>query len=70
MDPTKRLSASEALNDPWVQSNAPQLAMSKKALSSLTQFQSKNKMKQAVMTFIVSQLIGREEKEELAKTFR
>ncbi|KRW98898.1 Protein kinase-like domain [Pseudocohnilembus persalinus] len=70
LDPKKRLSAQQALNDPWLAKNAQALPVSNKALQSLTQFYTKSKLKQTILTFIVSQIVSKEEKEELTKTFK
>jgi calcium-dependent protein kinase len=35
LDPTKRISARDALNDPWIQKNAPNEQINKKVLENL-----------------------------------
>jgi calcium-dependent protein kinase len=76
-DPAKRISAAEALNDPWIlkmthrstvqpASDLPALT----AMSQLTKFHADSTLKQAAMTYIVSQLVDDKEKRELQKVFQ
>ena len=85
-DPAQRLSAREALDDPWIQKNQKNIALNKKVLENLSSFsvsmpsnglikwyeffQSKNKLKQAILTFIVTQVTTQAEKDELQKVFQ
>src|SRR3569833_1330634 len=64
LDINTRITAEEALNHVWIQhkvsvSNDPLLTMS--ALSNLKNFRAEQKMQQAAITFIVSQLASKEE---------
>ncbi|EGR29125.1 hypothetical protein IMG5_162280 [Ichthyophthirius multifiliis] len=68
-DSKKRISALQALNDNWVQKNAPAIPVNNKTLQNLSNFQSRSKIKQAIMTYIVSQMITQQEKQELQKNF-
>jgi calcium-dependent protein kinase len=58
LDPTKRLSAHEAMNDPWVQKLAPSQPLNVKTLQTLGAFQSKNKLKQSISAFIMNQIVS------------
>jgi calcium-dependent protein kinase len=72
----KRPSAEQALQHPWIQ-NAQQaqkdavsqdIAMG--ALSNLKSFNADSKLKQATFAFIASQLLSKNEKEQIDKVFR
>mmetsp|Transcript_701 Transcript_701/g.656 ORF Transcript_701/g.656 Transcript_701/m.656 type:complete len:138 (-) Transcript_701:315-728(-) len=53
-DPTKRISAKEALNDPWIKKNAKTQQINPTAFKNLSEFSSKNKVKQAVLTLLAT----------------
>lgn len=65
----KRISASEAMNDPWLTSNAPTKPLGKKTMQNLTNFVSEKNMKNAILTFVCSQLLTSKEKQEFQETF-
>jgi len=75
-DQNKRPSAAEALQHPWIQqanqaskeSMSSDVAMS--ALTNLQNFNAKSKLKQATYAFIASQLLSKQEKEQIDKVFR
>lgn len=75
-DQAKRPSAAEALLHPWIQQANQQtketvstdVAMS--ALTNLQNFNAKSKLKQATYAFIASQLLSKQEKEQIDKVFR
>ncbi|CAD8066872.1 unnamed protein product [Paramecium sonneborni] len=69
-NPAKRLSAQDAYNDKWIQNNAPSNVINQKALQNLQQFHAKSKFKQAVLTFMATQIITQQEQDELNKTFK
>ncbi|EGR29296.1 protein kinase domain protein [Ichthyophthirius multifiliis] len=69
-DPKKRITALQALNDQWVQKNAPSIPINQKSLQNLAGFYTRSKIKQAIMTFIASQMVSQNDKEELQKSFR
>ncbi|CAK81360.1 unnamed protein product (macronuclear) [Paramecium tetraurelia] len=70
MDFTKRISAQEALNDPWIQKNAPIAPCKLEAIKNLNSFFCKNKVRAALMQFISTNLMTNEEKEVLLQEFR
>jgi len=75
-DQEKRPSAEQALQHPWIQqasemqreSLASEVAMS--ALTNLQSFNAQSKLKQATFAFIVSQLLSKNEREQVDKVFR
>ena len=75
-DQNKRPGADEALKHPWIeQANAQakenvsnEVAMS--ALTNLQNFNASSKLKQATYAFIASQLLSKQEKEQIDKVFR
>ena len=69
-NPTERITAREALNDKWIQNNAAQGSINQKTLKNLADFSTRNKLKQAILTFIVTQMTSTAEKEELQRTFQ
>lgn len=68
-NPRNRISAKEALQDPWIQSNVHEAALTPKILDNLVQFNSKNRFRLAIMTFIACQVSTKEDLDELQKTF-
>jgi len=69
-NPADRISAREALNDKWIQNNTSSIPINQKTLKNLADFSSRNKLKQAILTFIVTQMTSQAEKDELQKTFQ
>mmetsp|Transcript_77511 Transcript_77511/g.107679 ORF Transcript_77511/g.107679 Transcript_77511/m.107679 type:complete len:446 (+) Transcript_77511:86-1423(+) len=70
VDPTKRPSAQEALNDNWIQKNAANTVLSTAAITNLAGFSAKNKLKQAILALIATQMTTDDEKKELKQTFQ
>jgi len=68
-NPRNRISAKEALQDPWIQSNVHEAPLKPTILQKLTQFNSKNRFRHAIMTFIACQVSTKEELSELQKAF-
>ena len=71
-DANKRCKAEAALNHVWIKEKAGErldIKTASKVLSNLKSFRASQKMQQAALTYIVSHLTSREEKEELQKTF-
>jgi calcium-dependent protein kinase len=66
----ERISALEALNDKWIQANACQNTLNIKVLSNLSGFHAKNKLKQAILSFIATQVVSQVDKEDLQKAFK
>ncbi len=70
--PEKRISAKEAYNHPWIQKSLPSVVTpeaTKDLLVSLKSFQATQKLQQASMMYIATQLISKREREELQKVF-
>ena len=72
-DVDKRISASEALDHPWFAKFAKVEKVKKssasKALTNLKNFRAGQKLKQATLTYIVSQLSTKEETDEMERIF-
>ena len=75
-DQNKRPSAAEALKHPWIQQATQQTKdtvssdMAMNALMNLQNFNAQSKLKQATYAFIASQLLSKQEKEQIDKVFR
>jgi len=73
-DLNKRISASDALQHPWFKKmlviEKMDSALANKALSNLRGFRAEEKLKQAALTFIVSQLVNKEEMDQMEKAFK
>ncbi|CAK95072.1 unnamed protein product (macronuclear) [Paramecium tetraurelia] len=73
-DPTKRYSAQQALNDPWIKkfTNPTEFdrPLMTKVLTNMRRFTEQQKLQEAVFKFIVNQLATKEEKAELLKIFQ
>jgi calcium-dependent protein kinase len=68
----KRISSSEALLHKWIQTKCNgrvDKAEAREVLLNLSNFRSEQKLQQAALTFIVSQLTSKEEKGRLQRTF-
>lgn len=72
-NPDERPSAEQALTHPWITELA-QLqvdeTMAMSALDNLSRFNSDVTLKQATYSFIASQLMGKQERDNLAKVFK
>ena len=73
-DSDKRTSAGEALNHPWFKKFAKhdkvEKGLANKALSNLKNFRAEQKLKQATLTYIVSQLLNKEETAKMEAIFK
>ena len=72
-DQDQRISAEEALKHPWIvemSSLTVDQSVAVGALSNLKSFRAEQKLKQATFAFIATQLLTKNEKENLAKIFR
>ena len=68
--PQKRLSAQQALNHPWIQNNTHNIKIDQNVLNRLSQFHVMGKLQSAIMQFIVTQIVGQQDKEDLMKHFQ
>uniref|UniRef100_A0A7S3K8N7 Calcium-dependent protein kinase n=1 Tax=Euplotes crassus TaxID=5936 RepID=A0A7S3K8N7_EUPCR len=72
-DPEKRASASEALEHPWFKKFAKgekvKKSLASKAFINLKNFRAGQKLKQAALSFIVSQCLNQKETDEMEKIF-
>ncbi|CAD8118042.1 unnamed protein product [Paramecium sonneborni] len=69
-DPTLRISASDALNHDWIQNNKSKGQINIQTLNKLKDFDSKNKLKYAILQFITVQVVTTQEKDDLLKIFQ
>ena len=73
-DPKQRYSAKQALQDPWIIAHSATAhsdnLFDSSSLENLKGFRVEQKLQHAVLTFIASQLLNRDESKKLAETFR
>ena len=72
-NPSKRLSASEALTHKWLVSNNTKTVdknLSIKCLKNMKKFHAERKLQQASLTYIVNNLLSKEEKNDLLELFQ
>ena len=72
-DVTKRPTAEKAIAHPWIVEQSVlkvDESFAHTALDNLTRFHAHNTMKAATLTFIGSQLLSKQEREELARVFK
>jgi len=73
-DPNSRISAEQALNDPWFKHMLGESTLDKplavSALNNLKQFRAERKLQEATWVFLVSNLSSKEEKNQLLTTFQ
>ncbi|CAD8143599.1 unnamed protein product [Paramecium octaurelia] len=70
MDPNQRLSAKQALEDPWLVKYTPSTQINKKVLNNLRQFQAETILKQALMSYMITQMSTQKEIQDLQKEFQ
>jgi calcium-dependent protein kinase len=70
VDPTKRITAKEALNDIWVQNNSQTAKINTGCLKNLASFSSSSKLREAILALIATQMTTESEKKELSETFK
>ena len=71
--PSKRLSASEALEHKWLIANRNKTVDKKisiKCLNNMKKFRAERKLQQAALTYIVNNLLSKEEKNDLLELFQ
>jgi calcium-dependent protein kinase len=72
-DPKQRLSAVECMNHAWfkaVEANSGKTKISANLISNMKKFKADRKLEQATVSFIVTQLISKEERNELLAQFQ
>eukprot|EP00331_Platyophrya_macrostoma_P017306 CAMPEP_0176466452 /NCGR_PEP_ID=MMETSP0127-20121128/37899_1 /TAXON_ID=938130 /ORGANISM="Platyophrya macrostoma, Strain WH" /LENGTH=495 /DNA_ID=CAMNT_0017859619 /DNA_START=33 /DNA_END=1515 /DNA_ORIENTATION=+ len=70
LDYTKRPSALEVLQHPWIQKNSNKEPIDVDVLSNLSAFSAKSKLKQAILAFIAVYTTTEDERKKLEETFR
>ena len=61
-DKDQRISAKEAFDDIWLKSMVTQIPLDSSVLTNLQSFTAQNKLREAILSFIVSRLLTQEEK--------
>lgn len=71
-DQSKRFSAEQALNHPWLTQNSPRnlRQITQNILENIKSFRANEKLQHAVLTFISSQLNSKEETRQLSENFK
>ncbi|CAD8141516.1 unnamed protein product [Paramecium pentaurelia] len=70
LDPKKRPSASEILNDPWIKEKAKEDKISLDVMSDLGKFHNESNMRAAILQMIAGEMMSNEEKDQLNQTFQ
>lgn len=70
LNPKKRISAHDALMDPWIQKNQIKTQLKPSILENLGNFQTNSRFRHAVMTFMASMLMNKQEEKELLAAFQ
>nr|AHW46386.1 MSP [Paramecium caudatum] len=68
-DPSKRPSAQQILDDPWIKEKAREDKISLDVMSDLGKFHNESNMRAAIMQLIAGQMMSSEETEQLTQTF-
>ncbi|CAD8060675.1 unnamed protein product [Paramecium primaurelia] len=69
-DAEQRISAKDALDDPWMIEHNQTNLVDQQFLKNLSEFSAKSKLKQALLTFMACQMIQQHEVEDLQKLFK
>ena len=70
LNPKKRISAKEALADEWLTSNQNEAKLKANVLENLTSFQSNSRFRHAIITYMATLLVNKQEKDEMLKAFQ
>ena len=68
-NPKTRISAKEALQDIWIQNNTHSSPLQSKILKNLSSFNTQNRFRHAIITYIAAQMTTKEDNDELLKAF-
>jgi calcium-dependent protein kinase len=68
-NPRNRISAKEALQDPWIISNVSSQPLKEKIFKNLTTFSVHSRFRHAIITFIASQMATKEDNQEMLEAF-
>mmetsp|Transcript_14376 Transcript_14376/g.13962 ORF Transcript_14376/g.13962 Transcript_14376/m.13962 type:complete len:149 (+) Transcript_14376:1298-1744(+) len=71
-NPKRRITAFEALNDPWIQNltkNKEKKLLNANIIKNLQVFNNERKLSQAIFQYIANQLVSKEDEREIRKTF-
>lgn len=70
LNPKKRISAQAALSDPWIANNNIGTALNKHIIENLTNFQSQSRFRHAIMTYMASLYMTKNEEKEMLSAFQ
>ncbi|CAD8181434.1 unnamed protein product [Paramecium pentaurelia] len=70
VNPNQRISAKQALHDPWIDKHNLNEKVNQIVLQNLQKFQAKSIFTQAVLSYIACQMTSQQEQDELVKTFQ
>ncbi|CAD8179385.1 unnamed protein product [Paramecium pentaurelia] len=69
VDPKRRLSAREALDDPWLVKHNPTTQLNLRVLENIRQFQAQTLLRQALMSYMITQMSTQKEIQEIQNEF-
>lgn len=70
LNPKRRISAQDALSDPWITENKIQQGLKQNIIDNLTNFQSQNRFRHAVIIFMSNMVVSKKEQKELMEAFQ
>lgn len=68
--PAKRISAREILEDPWIKGNSFTAPVNINIVKNISQFNTQNKLRQAVISFISAQVANEKDRDDLLTAFK
>lgn len=70
LNPKQRYSAKQALDHSWLQFNASNKPLKKQIFNNLTNFRSKSRFRHAIMTFMASRMLSKDDEDDLKEAFQ
>ncbi len=70
LNPKRRISAQEALGNPWITENKLEHTLKRNIIENLTNFQSQNRFRHAVIIFMANMVVNKKEQSELLEAFQ
>lgn len=68
-NPDKRITAKQALSHPWIQKNTYNQPLKSSVLKNMREFESRSRLRHAIMTFMTQRLLSTKELQKLRQTF-